>query len=68
MTPITDNDVEYCKKFATIFRAKINSNAKIETGYTIQNVERSDALHVDTNDGLQCVYTVTNEIQMNDTQ
>ena len=38
---------------------RFNVHAKVVTGcYTIQNVEWSDAL-VDTNDGLQWVYSIT---------
>ena len=63
VTPITDNDVVLWKGCYNSQSQDVNSHAKIETiRNTIQNVEWSDAF-VDTNDGLQCVYSV---LQMND--
>ena len=59
VTPITDNDVVLWKVCYNSQSQEINSDAKIETScYTIRNVELIGSL-VDTNDELQCVYTIT---------
>lgn len=61
VTLITDNDVVKWKVFYNSQSQDVlNFYAKVVTScYTIQNMEWSDAL-VDTNDGLPCEYSITN--------